>query len=213
MATSARNWKKPSNFEIELPSGNTCLVKKPGMEKLLAAGILPDALTPLAVEAVTKASGPKAPQDHKKKKDEEENELDPEIMKKFLEKEGALEEIFMSFDRVTAMCVVAPKVRLHFTQRLDDSGKAVKDDAGRYVYDDIPEEERISDEVPPTLDDGSPNPLYSENPPLYTDEIDGKDKEFIFNFATGGDEKMSTFPDAGDDVADVQSGEDVRVQG
>lgn len=187
MATSARNWKKPDNFELKLPSGNTCLVKRPGMEKLLSAGILPDTLTPIAMEAIKKSqSGPKQPEDHKKKKSQEDQGLDPELMAKFLEQEGALEDIFMAFDKVTAMCVIEPKVKLHLVQVMDEDGHPKKTASGRDVWKEIPEDERESEE---------------ERDFLYTDEVDGKDKEHIFNFVSGGSPELATFPDAGDDVA------------
>lgn len=185
MATSARNWKKPDNFELTLPSGNTCLVKRPGMEKLLSAGILPDTLTPIAMEAIKKSQGgPKKPEDHKKKGEQE--GLDPELMAKFLEKEGALEDIFMAFDKVTAMCVVEPKVKLHMVQVTNPDGTPKKTVNGRDVWREIPEDEREPED---------------ERDFLYTDEVDGKDKEHIFNFVSGGSAELATFPDAGDDVA------------
>lgn len=214
MATSARNWKKPDSVELQLPSGNTCLVKRPGMEKLLAAGILPDSLTPIAMEAVKKAQNTRPePEDHKKKKGQQENELDPELIQKFLEQDGALEDIFMAFDRVCAMVVVEPKVRLHVVLELDeDTAQPKKDARGRDVWKEIPLEERISADVDPTLPDGSPNPLYSEDPPLYTDEIDSGDKEHIFQFVSGGSAELTSFPDAGDDVATVQPVADVPKQ-
>lgn len=194
MATSAQNWKKPELHELKLPSGNVCLLRRPGMEKLLAAGVLPDSLTPIAIKAIEKAQsgGRPEPEDRKRKKGEKDNELDPEMMKEFLEKEGALEDIFAAFDKVTAMVVEEPQVEYHMRQRLSDDGQPLQDTNGRAVWEVIPRSER-SEEI------------------LYTDDVDADDKSFIFEFVAGGDPRDDSFPDAGDDVADVQSKPDVPV--
>lgn len=193
MATSAKNWKKASGIDLELPSGNTCLIKRPGMEKLLAAGILPDNMTPIALEAVQRAQDtPGKPTDHKKKKGSE-SELDPELMKKFLEDENALVDIFASFDKVAAMCVIEPKVMYHLRPVVDGSGNTRKDTKGRDVLEEIPAEERDEDIV-------------------YTDDVDMDDKTFIFNFVVGGSSDLEQFRNEyGDALADVQSREDVEV--
>lgn len=180
---TAKTWKKQTGTDLELPSGNVCRVKRPGMEKLLGLGILPDSLTPLAMEAVQRAETGR-PQDHKKPGDEE---IDPKLMQKFLEEEGAVEAIFSSFDRVTALCVVEPKVLWH----LRDTGE--KNDKGKPVYEEIPEDERDEDI-------------------LYTDEVDLDDKTFIFQFVVGGTSDLEEFrKEQPDDVATVQPRKNVAV--
>lgn len=181
--TSAKNWKKPGNHELTLPSGNVALVKRPGLEKLLMAGILPDSLTPIAMEAVASAqTGVKKPADRKAKKGETDDGMSPELMKKFLEKEGALQDIFAAFDKVTAMCVVEPKVEYHMRQVLDEDKSPRKGVDGKDVWEEIPADERDEDA-------------------LYTDDVDHQDKEFIFEFVSGGDPDIARFRDSGDDVA------------
>lgn len=181
--TSAKDWKKPENHELTLPSGNVALVKRPGLEKLLIAGVLPDTLTPIAMEAVSAAqSGIKKPADRKAKKSDEQNDMNPELMKKFLEKEGALQDIFAAFDKVTAMCVVEPKVSYHMRQVFDEDKNPKKDTNGKDVWEEIPAEDRDGDI-------------------LYTDDVDHSDKEFIFEFVSGGDPDIARFRNSGDDVA------------
>lgn len=203
MATSAKNWKKNNEFDLDLPSGNTARVRRPGLPKLLQAGILPDDLTPMAMEMVEKSQGKGKPQDHKKKG--ETNEIDPEMMKKFLSEEGALENIMEAFDKVAAMVVVEPRVAFHKRDRHGSNGKVLRDVKGRIKTEEIPREERLSDEVP------EDSPYYDENPPLYTDEIDQDDKEFLFQFAVGGSSDLTSFRHSGDAVADVHDGQDVEL--
>jgi hypothetical protein len=192
MATSAKEWKKASGIDLELPSGNVCRVKRPGMEKLLTAGILPDNMTPIAIEAVQAAQTPGKPQDHKQKA-KDKPELDPEMMKKFLEEEGAIVSIFESFDKVTAMCVIEPSVAYHKRPVLDKDGNEEKDDNGKVLWEEIPLNER---------DDDS----------LYTDDIDVDDKTFIFNYVVGGSSDLEQFRDEyGDALATVSTGSDVEV--
>lgn len=189
MATSARNWKKNSAEELQLPSGNTCLIKRPGMEKLFSAGVLPDELTKIALENVESANSGGKPQDHKSAADA----IDPEIMKKFMESENAIVDIFSAFDKVTAMCVVEPRVLWHMRDKVDDQGRRMSGEGGRPLYEEIPFGERDEDV-------------------LYTDDIDQDDKVFIFNFVVGGTRDLERFrAEYGDALATVQSGENMEM--
>lgn len=178
--TSAKSWKKRTGgVDLELPSGNIAKVKRPGMEKLLAAGVIPDQLTPIAMEAVNKGKGP-TPQ-----KSEE------EVLQEFLKDQSAMASIFSAFDKVTAMCVVEPKVRLHQYTAQDALRDAIP--TGYNVGDEIPEEEREEDL-------------------LYTDDVDMEDKTFIFQFVVGGDADLEKFRrEHSSGVADLQSSEDVEL--
>lgn len=189
--TSAREWKKATQGEeIELPSGNVALIKRPGMESLFAAGVLPDELTKIALEEIRRAETGQ-PQDHKKKKTQE--GLDPEVMQKFLSNESAISDIFDAFDRVTEMCVIEPPVKYHKRRKVDGAGQQITDEKDRPLWETIPNEERDEDVV-------------------YTDDVDMNDKTFIFNFVVGGTRDIASFRmQFGDDVATLQSGEDVEV--
>ena len=203
--TSSKNWKKAKGEELTLPSGNVCLIKRPGMEKLFAAGVLPDELTKIALESIDVAQSGGKPQDNLPKGGTP-LEMDPELLKKFMESEDAITDIFASFDRITEMCVISPEVRWHMRKQTDDTGHWVVDDKGKVQYEEIPFSERLSDEH--EADD----PNYREEPPIYTDEIDIDDKTFIFNFVVGGTRDVESFrSEYGDALADVQPREDVGV--
>ena len=207
-ATSPKAWRKRTGgIDLDLPSGNTCKVKRPGMEKLLKAGILPDSMTPIALEHIRRAESGGRPDP-----DAADTELERQIMEEVLQDPSQIGEIFLSFDRVTAMCVVEPKVVLHVRERLNEDGSKFLDEKGRPVWDEIPPEERISSENPETIEvDGEivPNPYYAseEEEPLYTDEVDGDDKQYIFQFVVGGSSDLAQFPgESGADVAVPQPG-------
>lgn len=188
--TSPQDWLGGGEEELTLPSGNTCLVQLPGMEELFSAGVLPDGLTKIALEQVTKAQG-KAPSDHKKK--EAAQGIDPELMKKFLEGENAIQEIFSSFDKIVEMCVVQPPVKNHMQKVREDDGTWALDEHGKVRWEKVPHSERDS--------------AY-----LYTDRISMEDKSYIFNVAVGGSRDLEQFRDEfGDAVATVQPGKDVEV--
>lgn len=175
--TSAKSWKKRNGVERELPSGNIAKIKRPGMEKLLSAGVLPDRLTPIAMEAVRKGEGGMPTDDEK-------------VMEEFLQDSNAVSEIFMAFDRVTAMCVVEPKVRLHQYTQEDVELRGIP--ANR-LGQEIPEEDRDEDI-------------------LYTDEIDMDDKSFIFQYVVGGSSDLESFrQEHSEAMADLQSGQDLGV--
>jgi hypothetical protein len=181
--STAKAWKRQSTMELELPSGNVCLVKRPGMEKLLNAGVMPDNLTPIAMAEIKKAQSGGKPDANKKEG------IDEDLMSKFLEEDGALEGMFRSFDKATVMCVVEPPVRLHFYTEKDElAGQIPK---GFSVNDDVPEEEREEDI-------------------LYTDDVDMEDKMFIFQFVVGGSKDIESFrSEFGDVLAASSDGDDV----
>lgn len=191
--TSASQWQGTGDQELELPSGNTCLVQIPGMEEIFSAGVLPDELTKMALEQVAKAERPGAPSDHKKKQAKASQAIDPELMKKFLQGENAIQDIFSSFDKITEMVVVQPPVRYHMRKMRNDDGAWEEDEKGNVVWERIPHGDR--------------DPEY-----LYTDKVSMEDKSYIFNVAVGGSRDLQQFREEfGDAVATVQPGEDVGV--
>lgn len=54
--STASSWKKTSPVaaphEIEVPSGNVCLAKRPGMGAFLTAGLIPNSLMPIVSKAM-----------------------------------------------------------------------------------------------------------------------------------------------------------------
>lgn len=184
-----------------LPSENTALIKRPGMEKLFAAGVLPDELTKIALDQVKKAESGGMPQDHKKP-GASDAKVDAEVLEKFLETEDAIKDIFMAFDRVTEMCVIQPEVRWHMRRAVDAQGNWRETESGKPMWEEIPQSERYPEGMDP-----------NDAPFLYTDEVDQEDKTFIFNYVVGGTRDIEKFREEySHDVATLRTGEDVDVQ-
>lgn len=118
---SAKTWKRNKGTDLELPSGNVALVKRPGMDKFLSAGIMPDSLTPIVVEAVQSGKG-----------------LPPEKTQELM-KDSNINELFVALDRCLVYCVVEPDVMWHRRE----TGE--KDADGKPILEDIPEDERDTD--------------------------------------------------------------------
>jgi hypothetical protein len=125
--SSAKEWKGKSSsakIELELPSGNVALVKRPGMPELMSKGAFSDSLLPMVQKAMEQAQGRRGAK--AAKMDASEIMTDPKKMA----------DAFDSFDRVLVLTVLEPKVLYHRrqTERTDEEGKP--------VWEDIPEEER-----------------------------------------------------------------------
>jgi hypothetical protein len=180
--TSPKQWKKRSGgVDVELPSGNIAKIKRPGMEKLLAAGVMPDSLTPIAMDAVKKAQSGGRPN----KADEQ---AEQEMLEKIMGDQNEMAKMFATFDKVTAMCVVEPRVRLHTYTQDDVLTNGIP---ANQVGMEIPEDER-SDDI------------------LYTDEVDMDDKTFIFQYVVGGTADLESFRQQyGSALANLESGEGV----
>lgn len=58
--TPASSWKKQTvnGTLVTVPSGNTALIRTPGMQVFLEAGVIPNALLPLIQEAMSKGGPP-----------------------------------------------------------------------------------------------------------------------------------------------------------
>lgn len=153
--SSAAEWKKKSaQMELTLPSGEVCLVKRPGLPQLIAANVMPDMLSGIAEKAVEAGRGgiSVSPEDSM------------EMVGEVLSKKGGVQEMLESFARVTAFCVIQPKVVFHKAETEEGSG----------LWEDIPQEDRDPDT-------------------LYTDEVDLEDQMFIFNYVVGGSADLAEF--------------------
>jgi hypothetical protein len=121
--STAKSWKKAkATMELELPSGEVCLVKRPGLPQLIAENVLPDMLTPIANKAIEKGQSGVGVS-------EEESQ---EMMANLMKQENGLESMLDSFSRITAHCVVEPPVAFH-KRKVDDK------------WENIPEGERDED--------------------------------------------------------------------
>lgn len=134
MATNAKEWKKKSakSYELEVPSGNVCLVRRPGPSIFAElSGSIPNSLLgevlPLLEEAERKGktgdSSPVPP------------EALAELQDKILKSPQQLSEIVMMADEVTVRCVVEPVVH-----RVPEDGE--RDEDKLYV-DEVDFEDKI----------------------------------------------------------------------
>lgn len=90
--TQVKDWKGRANqsVELQMPSGNVALVRNPGMQAFLQAGIVPNELMPIIMDAI----------DDKKMPDLDEMKGDPE----------KLVQILQLVDNILVYCVVEPPV-------------------------------------------------------------------------------------------------------
>jgi len=92
--TSAKQWKSKTSkgTPLVVPSGNTCLVRTPGMQVFIKQGLIPNSLMPIVQEAMNKGKAPKN------------LEFDPD------KNPELLNEMMDLMDAVTVYCVIEPKV-------------------------------------------------------------------------------------------------------
>lgn len=94
-ATSPSVWRKTTRGEpLDLPSGNTALVRKPDLRQFIADGVVPDALRPI-MHAAMRGDDPA------EAAGEQLDSQDPEVLKQF----------FDYVDKVALLCVVEPSVK------------------------------------------------------------------------------------------------------
>ena len=105
-ATGARDWKSKNKetwraIATDLPSGNTALLRRAGLEQFLMMGMIPNTLIGLMQEQIAKAKG----------KPEALNEDDiSEQLAEMLEDPQQLVDLIDMVDRITVFCVLEPKV-------------------------------------------------------------------------------------------------------
>lgn len=122
--TSAKGWKKADEGEdLELPSGNIALVRRPGLERLIAADFIPDSLLPMAENAVQQGKGGKPA------------EVKPAQTAEMVKDKKMVADVFLTMDRVAEMVVVEPKVVHHRRQAEDDSWVELTDEE-KEAYED-----------------------------------------------------------------------------
>lgn len=135
--SSAKGWKRNKGEEIELPSGNVALVKRPGPQALLSKGILPDTLMPIVQQAIRSGKG-----------------LRNEDVGALLKDPQSLVHMLDAMDRLLVEVVVEPTVHYHrkLVVQDKDSGKedewvtipANERDEDTYIYtDDVDEEDKM----------------------------------------------------------------------
>lgn len=131
-ATTAKAWRASKASEpIELPSGNLAFIKRPGMEKFLSAGFIPDSLAKEIRKQINK-SAPKPPA---AKAEDVAEQTDT----------GDVEDMLMAMDRCVAYCLVSPQTAWHRRVMTDDAGATLLDETGRERTEEIPDDERDED--------------------------------------------------------------------
>lgn len=124
--TEAKAWKKVNQtFPLELPSGNVCLVKRPGLEAFFRAGLIPNSLMGIMRKAL---SGQGI----------DDKTLQAE-MGSVLDDPQKLQDMFDLADSIMIYCVVEPIVRSENYTEADLADGT------------IPESFKVGDEIPETL--------------------------------------------------------------
>lgn len=146
MATTAKEWKKKNKaHELQLPSGNTCLVRRPGPSVFMQQGMMPNSLLgvvmPLLEDAREKGKlegGAPLPQ-----------EAFVALEKDIIENPEKLTDMFALADNITVACVVAPVVHpvslrneILADDSLNDEEKQAKIDDHLFV-DDVDDEDKL----------------------------------------------------------------------
>ena len=93
--TDVATWKKKHSQGglVDLPSGNKCRLRNPGMQAFLKMGFIPDSLTGLVTKALKTGK-----------------EADEAEILEALSDEQKMDELFDLYDRITIYCFVDPKV-------------------------------------------------------------------------------------------------------
>lgn len=168
------SWRTPLH-DLELPSGEICQVKRPGVQGLIKRGVLHslDSLTSIVnTETIPKAEGLPATA---KDADIEAVVNDPEKFGKMME----------TVDKIVSFVVTNPKVVSNFVEAVDEDGAPILED-GKPVMRELEDEEKL--ETKDEWDSEHPN-----LPLVYVDWIDAMDKMYIMNFAVGGSGDLTDF--------------------
>jgi len=165
------SWKKPLT-DLDLPSGETCQVRRPGVQGLIKANVLHslDSLTAIVqTETIPKASG-------KPVSNIEAVANDPEKFNAMME----------TVDKIVCHVVVQPHVENNLVPVLDENNQPVLDANGK------PELRELSDEEKDVAIAQWEN-THPDVAMVYVDWIDSIDKMFIMNFAVGGSANLAEF--------------------
>lgn len=182
--------------DVTLPSGETALVIRPGVDGLMAAGVLSevDTLTSLVQ---TKHIDPQKQRGKAKAKQNQERELSA-----LMKDPGALEAVKRVCYKITQYMVKRPTVLLHFVPWVNaETGEPILDDKGRPTYRDLSKEERQEAEANAKADQ-----QYPEDPVVFTDKVDFQDAMFLMSYAVGGTRDLESFRSQfGESMASLES--------
>ena len=125
--TAAREWRRTVHMELPLPSGNVCLVRRPGLPELLSSGIFPDDALKIVQESMDTARARTSGREPEKTEDE--------LLEKMLEDPKQIATLWDAFDRVTVYAVVEPVVKYHLAD--DNTVIPFKDRMVNALYTDM----------------------------------------------------------------------------
>ena len=171
------SWKTPLS-DLDLPSGEVCQVKRPGVQGLIKSGVLHslDSLTAIVqTETIAKAEGKPLP----KEQSAEAIANDPEKFAKMME----------TVDKIVCHVVTQPKVVSNLVPELDEDGKPKLDKDSEPILRELDDEEKAA-----AIHEWET--AHPELPMVYVDWIDSVDKMFIMNFAVGGSADLQQFREA-----------------
>lgn len=105
--TDAQNWKKKDDavlHDLLLPSGNTCLVRRPGVQAFITGGMVPNSLLSMLTPVFEEAE--KAGKEGR----ELDTKLEDSTRAELLNDPTRLTDVLTLVDSVTLYCVVKPTV-------------------------------------------------------------------------------------------------------
>lgn len=176
MATGAKQWKKKNKdqeklVDLEVPSGNTCQVRRPGPELFMRQGMIPNSLMQLILPLLEDAKKQGAKGDSTPIPEEAFGDLQKEL----LDDPTKFADMLVMVDNITVACVVQPVVWPE--SKRAEVRQEVRTNAIEGTSDEAMEaliEEAMED--------------Y-----LFVDEVDFEDKMMIFSFAVGGSGELEKF--------------------
>lgn len=137
MVTDAKSWKRAvKTHELELPSGNVCLARRPGVQAFISNGLIPNSLMEILVPLLD---------DSRKPQTDKLQDLDAKVealQDSLFKDPQKIEDLVDTADRVAIYCVVEPVI-LPVPQ--DDEGNeapALKDPEKLYV-DEVDLEDKM----------------------------------------------------------------------
>lgn len=185
------SWKKPLT-DLELPSGETCQVRRPGVQGLIKANVLHslDSLTAIVqTEVIPKAEG-------KPVTNVQAVANDPVKFNAMME----------TVDKIVCHVVVQPRIESNLAPVLDTDGSPSIDGDGNVVTRELSDEEK--DVAIAEWENTHPDVGM-----VFVDWIDSVDKMFIMNFAVGGSADLAEFRAATQaSVGSVPTGEATAVK-
>lgn len=189
MATPVRKWKKQGQFgniDLTLPSGNVALVRRLQPEAFLISGLIPDVLSDMVHKAIKTKKG-----------------LPPDAVEKLTEDPKKLTQALKMMDEVLCYVVMEPPVEMP-----PRCGVLMNDETVCNEYVDT-DDDRHNDRNCRNYH------IYMEDArdedTLYADEVSMEDKQFIFQFSTGGTADVERFrEEISGHVANVPNGKAVQ---